>query len=125
MKKERVSPAELEVLRYVIETSPVTARDVAEAMAEAKGIARTTSHTLLDRLRKKGHIVRTSQHGVHLYSPAEDGSEVLKGLVADFVRNTLGGSLSPFVAFFSEKSNLSEQETEALRKLLERSEEKS
>lgn len=125
MKNERVSPAELEVLRYVIEKSPVSAREIADAMAIAKGIARTTSLTLLDRLRKKGHLVRVVDHGIHLYSPAKDGSEVLKGLVADFVRNTLGGSVSPFVAFFSEESNLNAEETEELRKLLEKAEDKS
>lgn len=125
MKKERVSPAELEALRYVIEHAPVSAREVADALGEAKGIARTTSHTLLDRLRKKGHLERTVVHGVHLYRPAEEGQQIMKDIVADFVQNTLGGSLSPFAAFLSEGSDLTEKESEELRRLLEKSEGKS
>lgn len=121
MKKDRISPSELEVLKYIIDHSPVAAREVAEAMSESKGIARTTSLTLLDRLRKKGHVERTLQHGVHVYRPAEEGASTMKGLVADFVENTLGGSLSPFVAFLSDNPNLSKEEADELRKLLEKS----
>lgn len=122
MKKDRISPAEIEVLRYVIDNAPVAAREVADAMAESKGIARTTSLTLLDRLRKKGHVERDLVHGVHVYRPAEEGAETMKNLVADFFQNTLGGSLSPFVAFFSDHSKLTDEEADELRRLLEKAE---
>jgi predicted transcriptional regulator len=121
MKKNRIAPSEREVLNYAIHHAPVSSREVADAMAESKGFARTTTQTLLERLRAKGYLNRTSEHGINLYSPSESGEEILKGLVGEFVQESLGGSISPFFAFLSEK-RLTPSEAEMLQKLLQDSE---
>jgi len=110
------------VLRYVMEHQPTTARQVADGLADNRGIARTTTHTLLERLRKKGYLARTEETGSIQYSLAVDAAEIQQALVDDFVRTTLGGSLSPFVAFFTDRANLSDAEAAELRRLLERAE---
>lgn len=120
MRPRRIAPTEMSILRYVLEHEPVTARQVADAMADSKGFARTTTHTLLERLLKKEYISRHSEEGVFRYTmgPGKDG--LMKELVGEFVDNALGGSLSPFVAFLTERANLSEAEVAELNRLLDR-----
>jgi predicted transcriptional regulator len=43
----------------------------------------------------------------------------MKGLVADFVRRSLGGSLSPFVSYLVDSGELSKDEVEQLKKLVD------
>lgn len=110
----------MSILRYVLEHEPVTARQVADAMAESKGFARTTTHTLLERLLKKEFLRRESVEGVFRYTASGGKADVMKELVGEFVETALGGSLSPFVAFLTERANLSEKEVAELNRLLDR-----
>ena len=43
----------------------------------------------------------------------------MQGLVRDFVRNTLGGTLSPFVAYLAEDAEVSTDELDDLKRLVE------
>jgi len=124
VSQKRIAPAEMEILRYVMDHEPVSAREVAEAMMEKKGFARTTSQTLLERLRQKNFLDRKPTDGVNRYELGIPRSELLKTLVSDFVESSLGGSMSPFVAYFTERGNLSEEEAKKLAELLDKLEEK-
>lgn len=124
MRQKRIAPAEMEILRYVMDHEPVTAREVADAMVERKGFARSTSQTLLERLRNKSYLLRNLRDGVNKYELGLPKSELMNALVDDFVESSLGGSLSPFVAYFTEKGNLSKEEEEKLIELLEKLEER-
>lgn len=119
-ESKSIAPAEIEVLRYVVDNAPATARSVAEAMAERKGFARSTTQTLLERLRKKGHLVRTQEHGVNVYAPGKGKADFLTRLVGEFFDSTLGGSSSPFLAFLTQRAHLTPTEEAELRKILEK-----
>jgi len=110
----------MSVLRYVLEHEPVTARQVADALAESKGFARTTTHTLLERLLKKDYLQRHAEEGVFRYTTGTGKADLMKEIVGEFVDTALGGSLSPFVAFLTERANLSEKEVADLNRLLDR-----
>ena len=109
---------EMEVLAYVTEHTPVSASQVAEGWGEAQGLARTTVLTVMERLRKKGYLVRHRRNGVFQYSPRMSRSELLQGLLGRFVETTLGGSLAPVVAYLSNNRQLSATELEELRQLV-------
>lgn len=125
MGKEKLGEAELEVLRFVSDREPVTVRDTAEHFAEARGLARTTVLTMMERLRKKGFLTREPGAGGFEYRSAQAKSKVLRGLVGDFVERTLGGSLSPFVAYLAERRNATPEELAELRKLVDELEERN
>ena len=59
---------ELEVLRLVRENHPVTVREVAQRVAESGGQARTTTLTVMERLRSKGYLRRRKVDGVNQYT---------------------------------------------------------
>src|SRR5215211_3132703 len=111
--------AELEILQYVVDRNPIRVGEVAEHFASAGGKARTTVLTVMDRLRTKGYLSRKKIGGTWHYSPKLSKSTLLRGLVHRFVSESLGGSLSPFLAYLAESDALSEEEFEKLKLLVE------
>lgn len=116
--RETIGREEMQVLRYVAENHPVSVRDVVDHVAATAGKARTTVLTVMERLREKGYLVRRKKGGIYLYSPRRSQAEVLRNLVADFVREALGGSVSPFVAYLAEEGNLKDEEVRELARLV-------
>lgn len=114
--RRKIGQAQLEVLRYVQDHHPVTVRQVAEHVAETRGLTRTTALNVMERLREKGYLTRELVEGVYRYSPVHPKPQFLRGLVRDFVEQTLGGSLEPFVAYLAEDAQLSDEEWERLRR---------
>jgi predicted transcriptional regulator len=116
--KAAFGSTEIEVLRYIGDHHPVSSGDVAEHFARTTGHARTTILTIMERLRRKGHLTRRKSGGVYRYWPRIAKQELLQGLVKDFVAKTLGGSVSPFVAFLSESGPISAEDLETLKRLV-------
>jgi predicted transcriptional regulator len=55
---------------------------------------------------------------VYRYSPKIPTHNLLRGLVRNFVDTTLGGSVSPFVAFLSEDGPISEDDLDMLKRVV-------
>lgn len=117
--KPHLGEQELEVLRFITERAPVTAREVVEGFGGERSLARTTILTVMERLRKKGYLTRRRRDGVFVYVPRVPQAELLNGLVRDFVEKTLGGSVSPVVAYLSRARRLSDGELDELQKLVQ------
>jgi predicted transcriptional regulator len=119
MKEQpNIGRAEMEILRYVAENHPVTVREVADHVAETKGHVRTTVLNVMERLRKKRFLQRKKVEGLYKYSPTLAPTDLLRNLVRDFVQKTLGGSVSPFVAFLTEEAKLNAREIAELKNLV-------
>ncbi len=114
-----IGRAEMDILRYITDHHPVTVREVANHVSATKGHVRTTVLNVMERLRKKGYLKRRKADGVFQYSPRVAKSELLQSLVRDFVTRTLGGSLSPFVAYLTQEGQLNDEELEELRCLVQ------
>jgi BlaI family transcriptional regulator, penicillinase repressor len=113
-----IGRVELEILQFVTEHHPVSVRTVAEHVAETKGHVRTTVLNIMERLRKKGYLRRQKIDGLFHYSPTVPKGEFLRSMVRDFVNKTLGGSVSPFVAYLADEAELSPEELAELRKVV-------
>jgi len=108
----------MEILQYVTGRHPVTVREVADHVAETKGHVRTTVLNIMERLRKKGYLKRKKFEGIFQYSPSVPKGECLRDLVRDFVSKSLGGSVSPFVAYLADEAEMSDAEIAQLRKVV-------
>ena len=97
-----IGDQELALLQWVAEQGGVTVGEAAESYGEPRGLARSTVLTMMERLRAKGHLQRERVGGVFRYTSPASRTELLQGVVASFVERTLGGSLSPFVAYMAE-----------------------
>ena len=79
---------------------------------------RTTILNVMERLRSKGFLARKKIDGVFHYEPRVAKADLLRSLVRDFVEKTLGGSVSPFVAYLSRDARISDEELEELRAIV-------
>ena len=118
-KQPDLGDQELEVLKYVADHAPLTVREAAEQWGEPHGLARTTILTMMERLRKKGYLARHKAGGSFEYTPVIAKTDLLRGLVQNFVEKTLAGSLSPFVAYLSDTKDLSASELDSLKRLVQ------
>src|SRR4051812_35680874 len=105
---------EMELLKYVGENSPISVRDVAAHFERERGLARTTILTVMERLRTKGFLNRSKVDGIFKYTAKFETGDVLSSKISNFVEKTLGGSVSPLLAYFS-NSKLTAEELEQLR----------
>jgi predicted transcriptional regulator len=119
----RIGRAELEILRHITDHAPISVGVVAEHFMEKRGLVRTTVLNVMERLRKKGYLSRREVGGVYQYSPRQPKGDLLKGLVRDFVENSLGGSISPFMAYLAEGPQLQKDEVAELRRIVRELEE--
>ncbi len=123
MEDKSIGGAELRVLQHVAAYAPCTVREVADTLGAEMGVVRTTILQTMERLRAKGLLARERGLGGWRYRPAEPVEGVRVGAVRRFVREALGGSVSPMVQYLGE-ADLSPDDLVALRELVERLEER-
>ncbi|MBL7545296.1 MAG: BlaI/MecI/CopY family transcriptional regulator [Bdellovibrionaceae bacterium] len=115
---------EIEVLKWISDAGKACVREVSAHFEKEKGLARTTVLTVMERLRKKGYLVRVKDDGLFFYSAKVETQNVLKSRVGYFVEKTLGGSISPLLSYFAENKNISEEELNKLQDILNSFEDK-
>ena len=108
---------EMQILSYINDHSPISVREVATHFEKEKNLARTTILTVMERLRKKGFLTRNRSEGVFQYSVKFEQEKVLHKKVSDFIERTLGGSMTPLFSYFSESTDLTEDEINQLKKI--------
>jgi predicted transcriptional regulator len=102
MGKPPLGDQELALLHHLAEAGPCSVGEAAEAWGGRHDLARSTVLTVMERLRKKGYLVRRQVGGIFRYRSVEAPAELLRGVVGRFVERSLGGSVSPFVAWLAE-----------------------
>ena len=115
-----IGEQELALLRHIADRGPLTVPQAADEFGEPRGLARSTVLTMMERLRKKGHLARRMTDGLYRYRALASSAELLKGGVQRFVERHLVGSVSPFLAYLSEAGDLSEKERRDLEKIVAR-----
>jgi len=115
-----IGDQELALLRFVSDAGHVTVGQAAEGFGQPRGLARSTVLTMMERLRKKGHLARKLQDGLYHYAPRTAHGTAVREAVRNFVDRTLDGSIAPFVAYLSEREQVSDEELAELQTLLAR-----
>ena len=113
-----IGDQELALLRYVSDAGRATVAQAVEGFGLPRGLARSTVLTMMERLRKKGHLGRRRVDSVYYYAPRTTPGAALQHAVSTFVDRTLGGSITPFVAYVADREGLSDDEIEELESLL-------
>ena len=118
MRGKTIGDQELALLQYIGQKEPVSVGEVAAGFGEARGLARSTVLTMMERLRSKTYLSRRQEHGVYRYYTTTEQQDVVQGAVAAFVEKTLQGSVSPFVAWMAENADVSDSELAELEALV-------
>ena len=118
MRKPTIGDQELALLHHIDECGAASVGEVAAGFGEPRGLARSTVLTMMERLRGKGYLKRRQLKGMFRYSTATGPGEVMRSAVGSFVEKTLSGSVSPFVAWMSERAEVSDTELAELEALV-------
>jgi predicted transcriptional regulator len=118
MRKPSIGDQELALLQHIDESGAASVGEVAASFGEPRGLARSTVLTMMERLRGKGFLKRKQLRGMFRYSIATGPGEAMRSAVGSFVEKTLSGSVSPFVAWMSERAEVSDDELAELEALV-------
>jgi len=118
-RAKSIGDQELALLQFIGEQAPVTVAGAVDGFGQPRGLARSTVLTMIDRLRRKGHLSRRLIGGVFHYQPKTHHTTAVRNAIVSFVDRTLGGSISPFVTYLAEREHVSDTELAELENLLE------
>ncbi|MDX2436727.1 MAG: BlaI/MecI/CopY family transcriptional regulator [Acidobacteriota bacterium] len=122
-KQERpLTDAELEIMHVVWEMGSGTVRQVHEHLNQRRTLAYTTVMTMMGILEEKGHLTRIKQGRAYLYQPVRPKSQVIAGMVDDFVGKVFEGSARPLVLSLIKDRKLSKKDIEEIARLIEEAE---
>lgn len=119
-RDKRITPRELQVLRWIGPRRGVSVREVADHFGETEGLARTTLLTVMQRLHAQGYLRRREVDGIHRYSTTRTAEALQDEAVDAFLTDMLEGSAAGFVAYLTRhRGQLGADEIEELRKLVD------
>ena len=116
-KKATLTDQELEIMKIVWVLEEATVRDVYEKLLEGRKIAYTTVMTLMKILETKGHLKKSSAERAHVYRPTQPKSQVIRGMVREFVNRVFNGSAEPLLVHLVADEGLTEKELADLIRL--------
>ena len=120
MKEIQITDAELEIMKIVWRLGEGTVRDVYEATLERRKIAYTTVMTMMNILEQKKYLKKSQNDRAYVYRPARPQSQVIKGMVREFVDRVFNGSAEPLLVHLVEDRRLSAKDLEELQRLMRR-----
>lgn len=122
MDRPNISESEWIVMETLWDRAPQTASEVAKSLHSRTGWALNTVRTLLTRLVEKGAL-QTAENasGVREFSPALDREAVVRAESQSFLDRVFKGAAQPLLIHFATQSNLTPEEVEQLKTLLDKS----
>ncbi len=121
-KIPKLTDAELEIMHVVWELDDATVREVHERLNQRRALAYTTVMTMMNILEEKGHLTRHKQGRAYRYEPVRPKSQVISGMVDDFVGKVFEGSARPLVLGLVKERKLSEGDLEEIARMIRESE---
>lgn len=118
-KTRNLTEQELEIMKVIWERKAATVREVYEALRERKTVAYTTVMTMMNILESKGHLVKRPEGRAFVYEPSQARTQVVSGMVQDFVDRVFDGAAQPLVLSLIKERKLSRKDLEEISRLIE------
>jgi predicted transcriptional regulator len=124
MKKPepKLTDAELEIMHVVWEIEGGTVRQVHERLNQQRPLAYTTVMTMMNILEEKGHLTRHKEGRAFRYQPVRPKSQVISGMVDDFVGRVFEGSATPLILSLVKDKKISEKDLEEIARMIRETE---
>jgi predicted transcriptional regulator len=110
---------ELEIMKLVWERDSATVRDVYEALLERRKIAYTTVMTMMKILETKGYLKKRRQDRAFIYRPAHPRSQVIGGMIREFIDRVFNGSAEPLLVHLVKSRRIREKDLEKIARMVE------
>lgn len=113
-----LSKAEEQLMEYIWTNEKMFMKEIIEVYPEPKP-ATTTIATLLKRMQEKGFVGYQLFGNSRQYYPMVKKEDYFSNHVGDLIKGFFGNSALQFASFFTKTSNLSTEELEDLKKIVE------
>lgn len=114
----KLSPSEEKLMELIWKHENVFMKELLEAYPEPKP-ASTTIATLLKRMQDKGFVGYKLFGNSRQYHPLVKKADYFAKQVNHMIHNYFGNSAIQFASFFTQTSDLSSEELEDLKKIIE------
>jgi BlaI family penicillinase repressor len=114
-----ISDAEWDVIKVLWQRGPLTAGGVVEALAAARVWKPRTIKTLLARLVRKGMVRCDILDKRHVYRAVVTRQSATRKAARRFLARVFDGALVPAMVTFLRESDLSPDDVQELRQILE------
>lgn len=119
-KIPRISEAEWQIMKIIWARSPITAAEVIAALDDQVYWKPKTIKTLLSRLLNKEAIGFDKQGRTYVYYPLVSEEECVKSESQSFLKRVYGGAVNVMFASFLEEQDLSREDIEELKRILDK-----
>lgn len=117
---DRISKAEMEVLKALWKGGGGTVREVAECMPKKQRRAYTTLQTLLRRLEEKGAVHCIKDSVPHIYRASVTRQSLMHTRLKSIAEELCDGAAGPLVMALVENKRFSEEELASFRDLIDK-----
>lgn len=119
---EHPTELELEILKILWNTSPLSVREVREHLEDQadRSLTHSTVITMLNIMHRKGYLKRKKVGKSFLFSPKINKTKVTGGMVGDLLSRVFEGSAEAMVLNLLETTDLDGEELAEIRKLINR-----
>lgn len=117
--EKEISKSEWQVMNAVWGGQPMTAREVIDSVGPANHWSPTTVRTFLHRLVKKGALKTEQDGNRYQYRSAIPKGKTIKHASRSFLSSVFGGEMGPLLSHFVKTNNLTQDEIQELRDLLD------
>ncbi|MDH3813053.1 MAG: BlaI/MecI/CopY family transcriptional regulator [Acidobacteriota bacterium] len=118
----KLTDAELEIMHVVWELDGGTVRQVYEILNQQRPLAYTTVMTMMNILEEKGHLTRRKEGRAYHYQPVRPKSQVISGMVDDFVGRVFEGSAAPLVVSLVKDKKISKKDLDEIARMIRETE---
>ena len=118
--KPKISDAEWQVMKVLWVKSPITANEIVDQLSGETSWKPKTVRTLINRLVTKKAIAFNKQGRQYLYYPLLEEEACVRAETASFLGRIRTSTLKPMLAAFLEDENLSAEEIEELKRMLDK-----
>ena len=122
-KTPRITEAEWLVMRTLWAESPLTAKEVHERLYDSTSWSSLTVKTLINRLYDKGGLRRAKVGRAFEFTPKLAAEDCIRAENRSFLQRVYGGAVKPMLTTLLEEEDLSQQDIDELRAMLDAKEE--
>lgn len=115
-----ISDSEWDIMEVLWEKNPQTSREIIEKVQQNNDWQPTTIKTLISRLVDKNIVSYEKRGKAHYYYPLLPREKCLRIKSNKFIKKFYKGGLKTMIASFVEMYNLSEQDIDELKEILEK-----
>ena len=120
MSAPRLGRVQLVIMQVLWQRGRATAREITDAINQKEPIAHSTVQTLLRGLEEKGAVSHEAEERTFVFHPLVKEHEFKQSATRDVLERVFGGSAAGLVAHLLKNENVSREEIEEIRKLVNR-----